>query len=56
MSIAIMSNFPGGKVIELKLYGKLIRKTGNGTITIKGEALKKGSDLSATIPVQWFKD
>ncbi|MED4586757.1 hypothetical protein [Brevibacillus choshinensis] len=56
LSVAMMSFSPGGNVIEVKLYGKLIRNTGQGTITVKGEALKKGSDLSVTIPVQWFKN
>ncbi|WP_289139344.1 hypothetical protein [uncultured Brevibacillus sp.] len=56
LSVAIMSFPPGGNVIEVKLYGKLIRNSGQGTITVKGEALKKGSDLSVSIPVRWSKD
>ncbi|WP_410720144.1 hypothetical protein [Brevibacillus sp. SIMBA_076] len=56
LSIASMGNVPEGNIIDLKLYGILIRKTGKGTITIKGEALKKGSDLSITIPVQGSKE
>ena len=38
--------------MDLTLYGVVIRTVGKGTITVKGEVLKKGSDLSVTVPVK----
>lgn len=52
MQIAQIRYEPGEKLILLTLYGKVIRNAKKGTITVKGEVLKKGNDLSVEVPVR----
>ncbi|MGW9128955.1 hypothetical protein ACWGPW_29035 [Paenibacillus chitinolyticus] len=50
MQIAQIRYEPGEKLILLTLYGKVIRNAKKGTITVKGEELKKGNDLTVEVP------